>query len=553
MAMAKVQTAEPVVLVPINALPAWGAVLFAGVWALLFGLTIQQIYVGEEVRERPSKSIGTLASHEGTVQFRPADNAIWNSTARNHPFYDGDMVATGDSSHAVVRFADGRELEIAENSQIALRTEADKSSNQYGSIVTLLRGTLAARSAPTEAGAPAPLRILSGGKVFTINKANTAVDMEKTRGASVPLVKKVRGTVEVQSGTTRATIRQEGNALMIAAQNPADQASVDSTLGDIITEIKGFEAALRPLEHTVFWVNSVEPNASQDTQLSFELTPPAKKLPKDWAPALKLASLETPTSIVAGRAGESAQKLVVPLSVLLRNATMGGGGPLAGVAVGLSPGARLAYARAAQSFQAEAARMVFHSLQSLPAVPVLLQVQHLAVDAPNRAYLLNDESSVMPMPTIALHFKSGRDFAPFASLLPAAGTFRVEAKDISYKGGGLYFVRDGVLIGSLQVPKATNVTREAVTIAEKVRADILYRGDADAFLPIPKDSFSSAQRLKQYIGTAATIYVLAGTKVVRVNSSFIEKEASVVEFIARAGSVFLKPVEIVPLAKGSEK
>lgn len=550
-----VATVTPVSLVPGSVLPLWGGLLLFAVWAALFGFTVRELLLGDAVVQRSSGSIGSLVVREGTVQFRPADVAIWTPTARSHRFFEGDMVATGDSSRAVVRFEDGRELEITENSQIALRTEADRSSSQYGAIVTLLRGNLAARApSPAEGQAvaeAAPLRIVTGDKVFTLSRPDAGLAMERSRGAATPLVKQVQGKVEVKAGETKAFLRQDGDQLALVTENPADQAAADAALGEVITEIKGLESALAPLEHDVYWASSLVPGAAPANELYFELRPPEKKLPKAWAPALRLAAVESPRSVIVGKATAEPQRLGVTVPVLLQEGVPSPEGALAGIEVSLAPGARILNDRTPQSFAKQTAKITFRSASALPDGPMLLQVDRLEVRA-DEPYLLTESEAPAVETAVQLHFRSGRDFAALAGVLPAAGRFRFQAVDLPYAGEAYYFVRDGRVIGMLTAPPKAQVVDQAAAVARKVHADVLFRGPADAYLAIPKDSYSSGARLRQYVGKASAIYVLSGLKLVRVNSSFIETEASVVDFIARSGSVFAKPVEIISLGRGTK-
>ena len=208
-----------------------GKIFFLAAWSFLMYLTVVAIYNEDRYVPQDGKPVARLQKFSKNVQYRPEGYLLWGSAMTDQRLFEGDSVATGETSTASIKFLNGRVLELGENSQIEITTEEDATGSGFS--VTLLRGNVSTRFEAPDAVAPdksgllarlqggdvnVPVKdgllIKAGDKDFLLNDKDSELALGKQRGANSASVDKMKGNV-LQSGTDGKGKSGDWQALVI--------------------------------------------------------------------------------------------------------------------------------------------------------------------------------------------------------------------------------------------------------------------------------------------------------------------------------------------------
>jgi len=171
--------------------------------------------------DHTGETVATLAERSGSVQYRHEDFAIWDYVTQGHKFFGAEVVATGPESRAVVRFNDGRALELGAGAQVGLSLGAGAGAG--GLVVTLLKGdvtVVAPTSAPKSTSLPV-LRVRSGGRTVEVD-ATATVKMARKQGSEATTIEVVKGKADVAAVGERPAVALEAKPMVIEdAPKPA--------------------------------------------------------------------------------------------------------------------------------------------------------------------------------------------------------------------------------------------------------------------------------------------------------------------------------------------
>ena len=78
------------------------------------------LFLEHSSSSRSGDPLALLASTKGQVQYRDANELLWQSSSSNQRFFENDSIATGNSSLARIAFVGGRVLELGSNTQIKI-------------------------------------------------------------------------------------------------------------------------------------------------------------------------------------------------------------------------------------------------------------------------------------------------------------------------------------------------------------------------------------------------------------------------------------------------
>lgn len=175
-----------------------GQIAFIGTWILLVAGTLLALHFESRLQFGQGETVAQLEASRGVVQFRPRNLPIWSYAADDQRFYEDNVIATGRSSAARIRFEDGRGLEVLPNSQVVISTrKAEDGDGEY--VVTLLGGSLAASAVkPNNETKPAKKLVFKvKNKEVKITDTATRVRIKAT-STTAPTVKVDAGRVEVK-------------------------------------------------------------------------------------------------------------------------------------------------------------------------------------------------------------------------------------------------------------------------------------------------------------------------------------------------------------------
>ncbi|MEL7448537.1 MAG: hypothetical protein AAFN78_04965 [Pseudomonadota bacterium] len=95
-----------------------------------------------------SQSIASIENVRRSVRFRASDSLVWSNAVTGDILYDRDSVQTLDGSGAVIRFNEGSELNVGEQSIVVLqRGQQDPFLAKRRSTIVMVEGTLSGRLA----------------------------------------------------------------------------------------------------------------------------------------------------------------------------------------------------------------------------------------------------------------------------------------------------------------------------------------------------------------------------------------------------------------------
>lgn len=156
----------------------------------------------------PQKAAATLESTKGTATLTRKGAA---GPAAKGPLFDGDVLETGEASNAVLKFSDGRSLELGENGRIEIGASGD------GLLLEVGQGTVISRVGG-EGGGPSVelsldtpyglVRVGAGGVSLNVQGDGATVDV---LAGDVTLVGREGGSLTLEAGAGGTLSKQGAN------------------------------------------------------------------------------------------------------------------------------------------------------------------------------------------------------------------------------------------------------------------------------------------------------------------------------------------------------
>jgi hypothetical protein len=142
--------------------------------------------------------VAKLAKTESTVKRKAADGLAWAMADDDAKLYAGDQIFTESSSTATVRFDDGSELTVAENSLIKIEKKGGKTT------IDMSKGFVSGK--------------LEGGSGLTLKMGNTRVALDKGAEIQVKVdpndknatkVSLLKGDATIEAGTEKLALKKD--------------------------------------------------------------------------------------------------------------------------------------------------------------------------------------------------------------------------------------------------------------------------------------------------------------------------------------------------------
>ena len=137
-------------------------------WLGAVGLVVFLISTQQNLSARESPIVAEVSDSKGEVLFRGEKKIVWNDAVSGTGIVDGDRVATGKVSSALVKFKDGRSLTLGSDSQVIISTITHSDSG-LTFLVHLVKGTVIADS-KKRCEECRDIVLTSGGQSFVVSK-----------------------------------------------------------------------------------------------------------------------------------------------------------------------------------------------------------------------------------------------------------------------------------------------------------------------------------------------------------------------------------------------
>ncbi len=135
-------------------------------WLVAVALLLISISMQQNFSARETPIVAEVQQSKGEVLFRGEKRMVWNEAQSGTGIVDGDRVATGKESSALVKFRDGRTLALGNDSQVIISTITHSDSG-LTFLVHLVKGTVIADSKKTCLNCR-DIVLTSGGQSFVV-------------------------------------------------------------------------------------------------------------------------------------------------------------------------------------------------------------------------------------------------------------------------------------------------------------------------------------------------------------------------------------------------
>lgn len=108
------------------------------VWVGLVVVIVSGLMLEDRFFAIEGKPVALLKSASRGVTFRAEDDVKWKTVGKSQGFFDGDRVSTGPGSSANVSFGEGRSVEMAQDTIIAISSIREATGNSF--IINLIKG-----------------------------------------------------------------------------------------------------------------------------------------------------------------------------------------------------------------------------------------------------------------------------------------------------------------------------------------------------------------------------------------------------------------------------
>jgi len=140
-------------------------------WLTAIGLLVFLISSHQIYTAKVPKVVAVVLQSKGEVFFRGEKNIVWHEAYRGAGIIDGDRIATGKGSAALVKFTDGRSLALGSHSHVIVSTITHL-DNTMTFLIHLVKGAVTADS-KVECKGCRDIVLTSGGQSFVLSKGKS--------------------------------------------------------------------------------------------------------------------------------------------------------------------------------------------------------------------------------------------------------------------------------------------------------------------------------------------------------------------------------------------
>lgn len=555
-----------------------GKLLVFACWLGLLGYTYQEASRVDIDLFGSGQPIANLAASAGQVQVRPIEFEMWNFVDAGQNLFEGNVLATGESSEARVSFDNGRDLVIGPNTQIVLSQESEDRGGQL--VVTLLKGSVATEKAK-EAVIPSAqktLRLRSGSSDFVMKREDTQVSLNKSVASDRAQITVKTGQVEVTSQSQSNGSANEVGSRVLKASKEVIEVQVEEQKGDMAlikpaATIKSFALAAKtiPQEQVAAPLPARLPDIIPNPVVvppppanvavvaePIRVLPPQIEWPaagvywhvdsiargKAGAFPIRLISTRVQSNFLK-LSGEKASKWIrtpsavtatarIAVSDIANLSSQNDGGWTLKMQAGVAP--KENSLKGVKT--SRAATYTFRSLADYGSAPVRANLLTLKRGAVGQDWFASEGELSDAAANFSVVLNRGRDLVLLAPQIANSEKFSVFPATLP--SSGVYIAQRSGVVAWV----AGKVLRQAdlVNLRKTLAGEFSFKGRAAALLAV-KDREALVTILKQASGD---IYVLQKNKLTRVNRNLLVEKPIAAQFIIDNGDAFFaEEVEIV--------
>lgn len=572
-------------------------------WCVLVGVVVYAIRTLGPGSKNGEESIAKFTSTTGKVRVQADESVKWREASVKGALYEGDRVATGKKSKAVISFDAGRAIRVGEDSLIVI--SSIKEGSDFNFIVEVRKGsvigaTTAAKktSSGPSVAAPLPIQIRSGNKTFSVEPGKV-VGVVKPVGEPVKLISEVALTknesvksiasvitkmapiespkVDLSSIAGAATgltdikpaaLPTEAPVVAPAELKPKEPAKVQlksAALAAVALPLaKDFIPVITsPADGKILWsYKSLQEMAS--IPLSFAVVPPRRNLTDGtWQPLIEVGATgsgEHADGLVLAGSGYKSQQIDTPFGILAKRGLVSSSDGIPLVTINYREGANLKSNSRGPNAEAkpvgEPAERVFAKKSRSLRVLAIGDVANGAV-AFSVNTLANDKTPIpdgfsepkpplsASQPFLSVRLASAGDLKELLGFVRGADTVEFSRTPID-TGSGIYIVRSQQVVAQL----AGTLVPEKKALGElltSLRGDFIFKGERSAFVDAQSRGGKS---LKDVAATmlkrGQVFYVMSAKDLVAINRDFVSRNGEVARFIENnASTIFTSQVEVL--------
>jgi hypothetical protein len=509
-------------------------VLIAGWLALVipvaFAIRYQESFFAKQV-----PTVAEVISPKGDVGFRSDKKIRWETAANGTALVDGDRIATGKKSAALVRFKDGRELSVGEDSQLVIST-ASHADSGVTYLVNLVKGTVVA-DAKKSCENCRDIVVSSGAESF---KVKTGQKEGYFRDIVERKIKTFdsKGPPPVAIATvTPAQIEEPVSEVL--PETPKEEVKKDPPIS-----LAGYEFAVRPpIEGSSLWTHKSLMSLS-NTGLQIPVSPPAKAPPFErYVPIIEISNLEgSKTDVIAG--GSKTENLLTLSLTKIRLLASQRWTGVKHYSFNIRGGIRVFdKGRTNDKLSANKMMITINSIGELPATPIMLAFDKLNYQAPAGTWIAPKTIAPVGLGAIQVTVFTSSDFD---KMIPfAVGASRYGAiTSIQQLSSVVNIVRDGFIIA--QITKHNSID-DVRTILKTLGGTFAFVGSRNSFQYTSGSSQDNIVKIvDELLDKQKVLYFFKNEKLYPVNRTFIKNSDEVASFLGKQANIFFtENVEII--------
>mgnify|MGYP001598395840 CR=1 FL=1 len=491
--------------------------------------------------------IGQVSDLSGGAQVRPDVVQVWRDLKEGDVIRDSDRIATGDQTRLKVKLAGGVQLELAEYSQIWLRSLVSGTAGREYDI-ELLRGTLVATNPKAcNGGAPCePVIVKSGGTTLNVESGKRIGYFKQVGEWPQKFDPKTTWPTLDRPAIARAIVEQSRDEQPERQQptrtpDPTPPPAPDEPAGDL--SARGFEPSLVVPASVQSLVSLRSTAALASESLTVTIVPPARRPQgSTWTPFVEISDANGNAQGTAGRilgqARFGRQTVAIPVSRVFAIAGAGDARYF------LRPGVIVKRGREEKfSFGTRSGPLSIRVLAA-GGGSTLVGFDSTTPGRNNSAWLAG-KSVVNPVTTpIQVLLRFGNDYSRLVPFLAGSNRVGVAARGFD-QSNGVFLVRSGAVVAKVLGGAAGN--RATVSgIARALGCDLAYRGSGNALVPVGNDINGAVGRLKSLVDQGRSIYIYNGSSVEFISGTFIKTSSDLPSFLrSQAKAVFTQQVQVI--------
>lgn len=544
--------------------------LLFGAWLVCVAATVGLLWHEDKFFAVGGTPVATITKTQRDVSYRSEDDVRWKTLASSgQNVFDGDKVATGKRSSALIDFGDGRAANVGEDSGLTFSSIRQKSGLTY--ILGLSKGSVAIEKvtlASTKAAKNQfPIIIRSGGRDYQIEPGEEKGITRDDRGVvEFKGRRKPRGAAKVSVVSPDvAPLPVPVPAIPLAAIEPVPQeASVVAPVAEPIPAPKHIPKPVVPakvkkpevkvagteidldtshLKPAYYSFQSLAGSRGEIGNLKWK-EPILTDLPADaaWTPAVELYSSAGKKQLALPKGGLSLSLKTDDFGSL-KSETQRDGVPCA--ILKMRGGAKMTIrGKTVWTFSDSAKEVLICSYKDAGNnVPLVVGLASLAGDG-NQS-----RGPIFPAPAgMGLGFQmivtTASQYNSLLSLMTQSSSFRV-AKAQGLAENGVFVAKGGKIV--MQLAGSGFNAKSADQVRELTGADLVFKGARSSLYDA---SHLSVDQLKtmvaQNMAQGKKVYVQKSGNLFAVSRDFLEERREVAVFIKSiASQMFTERVDIV--------